>query len=78
MSSCCSFQIANVPSLRPRSWLTSSIDTVKFLVKFKNSVMPSEESRRRDEAAFCFKVSFLSDQFRGLKSCVHFLCEYLD
>ena len=40
-----------------RSWIVSSIDAVKLLIKLKNTVMPSGEEKR-DEAAFVSKVSF--------------------
>ena len=33
MRSCCSFQIPIVPGVRQRSWLSSTIDTLKFLVR---------------------------------------------
>ena len=50
-----------------RSWIVSSIDAVKLLVKLKNTVMPSREEKR-DEAAFVSKVSFyVNSRCRYLK-----------
>ena len=43
----------------PKSWVHGSIDTFKFLLRFKNCVMPSNcDSGRRDEAAFSSKVKW--------------------
>ena len=42
-----------------RSWISSSIDVVKFLVKLKNSVMPAGDEKK-DEAAFVSKVNSTS------------------
>ena len=39
-----------------RSWISSSIDVVKLLVKLKNSVMPAGDEKK-DEAAFVSKVT---------------------
>ena len=50
----------NLQIYHPKSWLSASLDTVKYLVKFKNSVMPSQDDNcRRDEATYVSKVTFL-------------------
>ena len=49
----------NLQIYHPKSWLSASLDTVKYLVKFKNSVMPSQDDNcRRDEATYVSKVIF--------------------
>ena len=48
-----------------RSWISSSIDVVKFLVKLKNSVMPAGDEKK-DEAAFVSKVTSTSQSMSPL------------
>ena len=45
------------PFPRPRSWLVSTLDAVKLLIKIHNSVMPGGDQDSSDETAFCLKVS---------------------
>ena len=44
------------PFPRPRSWLVSTLDAVKLLIKIHNSVMPGGDQDSSDETAFCLKV----------------------
>ena len=48
------------PFPRPRSWLVSTLDAVKLLIKIHNSVMPGGDQDSSDETAFCLKVRHAS------------------
>ena len=48
------------PFPRPRSWLVSTLDAVKLLIKIHNSVMPGGDQDSSDESAFCLKVRHAS------------------
>ena len=48
------------PFPRPRSWLVSTLDAVKLLIKIHNSVMPGGDQDTSDETAFCLKVRHAS------------------
>ena len=45
------------------TWLSSSINSVKLLVKVRNYVMPatSQDHGKQDETGFCWKVSSITN-----------------